>query len=324
MTNCNKMMPYYTEYLEFVKKPPFQVGEKNEYNITYTESDLIVCYVDKVYTFDWENRNNSDTYHDQQICWDWDQSVVDNPNLIVIDQFPKEQIAKLIVEFVNERNRKGAYICDFYYKLDLIKYLYSHWYDYQNTNNVYEQIINEQINLIKKQLIEVGMMRYEDYWDMIENPKNPRYNREKHYTYYLDWLYCFYPLLENGEELILQLVQKVYLDDSQDNLLLGILKMEVNKLAVFYKKFLLAIWKANINTQRSCFNLFNSSTGALAENVKIIYRVGRELGYDYFEELITDKLLRDFWADDSHFDVITIIREELNILHNLAQNKHVK
>lgn len=139
----------------------------------------------------------------------------------ILYSFPKEYTLKLL-----KKNFKGRSIC-YYDSLhrDLVKYTYKIW-------NIYvDDEISEMIDKISKHLIEVANMKKEEYNDIMHNPNNPRYNSAKHYIYYTFWLYAYFPLLKNCEELILKLIEIAYLDDAQDELLFGLYQMEPQKLA---------------------------------------------------------------------------------------------
>ena len=201
---------------------------------------------------------------------------------IILDYFPKDFVIEIINRFINER------IYNYLVYEEVKKYLYSHWND---------NIVKEQVDKIKNILIETSNFTKDEYYDILHNYNNPKYNHEKHYKYYVCWLYCFYPLLDNYEDLILKLVNLVYLDDGQDELLDGLLKMPSKKLVNFYNHFLLNVCKSkNAINQDKCFNIWSIATGAYQQNIEIIKKLKFEENYNILE----DELLYDFWLNDEN------------------------
>lgn len=216
-----------------------------------------------------------------------------NYSIIIFDYFPIDIVKCIIQIFINKR------IYNDYIYMEVKKYLYSHWKDDLVKDNVYQ---------ITNILIETANFSKEEYLDIMTNPKNHKYNREKHYIYYVFWLYCFYPLIEGYAELILKLVNLVYLNDAQDELMDGIERIESTKLLPFYKKFILTVWKSCNYKGTYCFDLFGGGTGSFSQNVRIIKKLKKDLGWDIF----TDDDLKEFWLDFVASSIIEYIKRDVN------------
>lgn len=185
----------------------------------------------------------------------------------VIREFPIEMIKKLLELNFNTRD-----ICYMrYLHIELVKYIFYIWNDTSHE-------LHYMIDKIKDHLIEVAGMNEDDYYDILNNGSNPRYNPDKNYMYYTWWLYPYFPLLEDGENLILKLTSFAYLDDAQDMLMYGIYQMDPHRLYGFFKKFM-----QELHTAVS-FKLFESGTGSLGQ-FRLIAKKLYESGYD----IINDK-----------------------------------
>lgn len=215
---------------------------------------------------------------------------IENFSIVLFDCFPVELVEQIIQLFIDNR------IYNHYVYPEVKKYLYLHWKDNKVPNQV-KQITNI--------LIETANFTKEEYADIITNFENPRYNKNKHYVYYVFWLYCFYPLVENYEELLLKLVNLVHLEDAQDELMDGLFRIESKKLLPFYKKFLIAVWKSNNYRNDQCFDLFSYGTGAIQENAQIMKKLKDELGWDVFNE----PELKEFWNDKENSNQISKLIE---------------
>ena len=191
----------------------------------------------------------------------------------MIKDFPDDIINSLIEANLNTRS-----ICyKHHLHIELVKYIYRIWNDQDNYSfNI--------LTKLKNHLIETATMDKEEYYDILKNPNNKLYYPNRNYIYYSWWLYCFYPLLENGEELILKLIDFVYLEDAQDMLMYGIYQMDCNKLYSFFKKFVLALHKQKQSMeQKPCFYLFETGTGAFGQFDRIKNKL-HENGYNILDD----------------------------------------
>lgn len=199
-----------------------------------------------------------------------------NKKIVLFDAFPLEFVKRIIQLFIDNR---------IYNELlynEVKKFVYSHWND---------EICQDLIKQITDILTETANFSRETYRDIFWC-KHPTY--KSHCKYYVFWLYCFYPMLDNYEDLILKLVNLVFLDDAQDQLLYGIYDIESKKLLPFYKKFLLTVWKSkNCINDSECFDWRSIGTGALFQNAKICNKLKKELNWDIF----TDPDFEEFWKD---------------------------
>lgn len=204
--------------------------------------------------------------------------------------FPIEYMLKLATENFEDRT-----ICYHYQvHIEVVKYIFHIW---PKSVNSPQSEFYDLIQKIKAHLIEAVNFNPQEYYDMLQNKSNPRFNPKKHYIYYTWWLYVYFPLLEDPEEKILKLIDFVYLEDAQDMLMYGIYQLEPAVLAPFFKKFMLALWKQEIDNlagmkkdrhwfgpessakDRICFLILESGTGAMGDTFNILKKLYRS-GYD--------------------------------------------
>ena len=188
-------------------------------------------------------------HHDNNKLTDFD--------CIIINDFPIDFVKELLDINFNTRDISYPYMFLHY---DLIKYLYTNW------NN---KDIKTEVERLKNHLIDTSN-------GVICG------NRDSNALYYTFWLYAYYPLLDNGEELILKLLETIYLNDAHEYLMLGILQMDSKRLERFYKKFLIKASTEYIKNEEnlessikshSSFNPFFHPTGALYDNILILKKI---------------------------------------------------
>ena len=209
------------------------------------------------------NDNSSTSFNNSELISDIDKKYYDI-NYNFLTKFPTDYVLQFLDIYFNTRH-----ICHIeYVNIEIVKFIYHNWN---------QPFIADFINELKKHLIELVNMTRDEYYDILRNSNNKKYNREKHYIYYTWWLYAFYPLIENAQELILKLIDLVYLDDAQDMLLYGIYQINnINELYLLIKNILF-----KLNTQdKPCFYMFESGTGALFQFKMILNKLdirGKEL-----------------------------------------------
>ena len=229
----------YLEYLEFKNTYTFD-SDSDFVNFEDIDDNYILDkYLEKYY--DISSDDYSQKYYDLSYN--------------ILRGFPTD-VLKNIME-LNFETRKVCYKTLLH--IEIVKYIYHIW---DNKEHELHFIVNK----IKNHLIETANMDPVEYYDK----NNPKYNRDKHYIYYTWWLYCFYPLLEDGDDLIIKLVNFVYLEDAQDMLMYGIYQMESKKLYNFFKKLLIALHNRTLTDAKGCFDMFESGTGALGQFTMII------------------------------------------------------
>lgn len=239
-------------------------------------------------------------------------------NFNIIRIFPKE----LVLEWISQ-DFDGRNIC--YHSclhIEVVKYIYYIWNDYVELSeedlSYPDKELCHEIHRIKNHLIETANMDPKEYYDILENKSNPRYNQKKNYIYYTWWLYVYYPLLDNFEELILKLINFVYLSDAQDMLLYGIYQIEPQKLSIFIKKFMLTLWQQDEDRCnqhaaryftiycRPCFCLWDSATGAWTEMIRILKKL-----YDNGYDLLSDPELEKIFQYTNRDDQIVNFKNEV-------------
>jgi len=189
-------------------------------------------------------------------------------NYNIIRDFPKKKLLKWLN--INFESRKICYVKLLH--IELVKFVFHIW----RNNNDGEFSLHVQ--KIKNHLTEVANMNQAEYQDILNNKENPRYNTDKHYIYYTFWLYPYFVLLDNCEELIIKLINLVYLDDAEMHLLYGIYHMEPHKLAPFMKNFLLELWRQNKHfTKKACFGFPGQFAYLILKTLFKLYKNGYDL-----------------------------------------------
>jgi hypothetical protein len=288
-THRNYLTKFIEDFYEIIDI--FNINKyNNDIEYDYSNSNPIMDEINKKKREIQEKKNKMN----------WDIGL-ENYSVIIFDYFPIEIVKKIIQYYVDNK------IYNSYINIEIKKFLYSHWKD---------DLVKDIVQQITDILIETANFTKEEYLDIMSNPKNQRYNFKKHYIYYVFWLYFFYPLIEGYEELIIKLVNIVHLEDAQDELLNGIELIESTKLLVFYKKFILEVWKSCNYRGTMCFDLFNTATGSFGQNVRIIKKLKKDLGWNIF----TDDDLQDFLNDNLNSLNIQYIKKDLEENHDDLEN----
>jgi hypothetical protein len=244
------------------------------------------CDYQRSIEFGWEKEQDLDKYILNKYLeskYDQDNDQDDNRyydlQFNILRDFPTSFIREIME--VNFNSRRVCYK-DFLH-IELVKYTYHIWND--RSHELYDIV-----DRISSHLVEVANMSSEQYYDILHNKDNQKYDSGKHYMYYTWWLYAYYPLLEDGEELILKLIKFAYLEDAQDMLMYGIYQMEHCRLFNFTKKFMVALDEAS-KVGRGCFDLFTSGTGATGQFKRIIDKL-KERDYDILNDKEIEYLYR--------------------------------
>lgn len=144
--------------------------------------------------------------------------------------------------------------------IEVVKYFYSIW---NSTAN--EPRFQNIIDTISKHLYETANLTQQEYIHR-SNEQNCGIIKTS-LRYYTWWLYVFYPLLPNSTELILKLIEVVYLDDAQDSLLYGIYHMKKEQLKEFMPHFLNKLERCR------CFDPNSVGTGASHQIAMIMNKI---------------------------------------------------
>lgn len=166
-------------------------------------------------------------------------------NKCFIKSLNKEVILDVSIQIL----LNGEFLFSILY-IEVVKYFYSIWNSPDN-----DPRFQSIINIISKHLIETSNLTSQEYNQKL-NERNAGDIKGVSFRYYTWWLYVFYPLLPNANQLILKLMEIVYLDDAQDSLLYGIYQMKKEQLIDFFPYFL-----HHLNTFR-CFDPNSTGTGA--------------------------------------------------------------
>lgn len=268
-------MNIYQEFLQFSKDIPFkdENSYNNYYNYDNSEYARLELFLDHKYD------SYSTTESDQHLSiYDLDFSF--------IKYFPIDIIIDILYEHIRGRSFNNSY---YLIHTEAIKYIYGIWNKYINLGKFkkYHELEypdNELYNIVQSinnHLIITANMNPIKYDAILKN------DRKKYYLYYTHYLYAYYPLLENGDELILKLIDFVYLNDAQDDLMYGIYQMEPNKLYHFMIKFMLRLNKQETDydsgnrNSRICFDLFCFGTGSFIQFVRILRKLYKyDPGFD--------------------------------------------
>ncbi|XWV24997.1 putative ORFan [Tupanvirus deep ocean] len=240
-------------------------------------------------------------------------------NFNILRCFPKEYVLELL-----EKNFEDRSICyNNLVHIELVKYTYHIWNNYvgkECSDFTYpENEFCKLINKINDHLFEVANMDEKEYYDILRNDENPRFDRKKNYIYYTWWLYAYFPLMDNAENLILKLVDFVYLNDAQDMLLYGIYQMQPSRLAPFMKDLMLKLFQQEVDHATGkrvcgeCFYMWCGGTGAWSQIIRILGKL-----YNNGFDLMADPDLVDVFGCEtsdgkigSHIpEIYKIIKEE--------------
>lgn len=312
----------YQEYLIFSDK--FDISAYDYDEESFNELSEVQKEIEKVNAFLEIKYNDSSEHHKYN-----------NLNFIFIQNFPRELIAKWMK--INLKTRDICY--QHYLHIEIVKYTYLIWhtYLYQNPDNFdgSSKLLCKIINKIYNHLVEIPNMDPIMYYDILENKMNPKYNRDRNYIYYSWWLYVYYPLIDNCEELILKLISFAYLDDAEDMLLYGIYHMPTSKLAKFIKKFILVIWNQDkkynelhrIDINSTLLEKWRCGRPCLSMRILSfeIIKIFKKLMYDGFN-LLSDS---DFYpiflhGDTNNKDVsfISYINNQIGNIEWCPENHH--
>lgn len=276
------MVYHYKLYLDFDLK--YDV-EKDEHYNDDDEYYTLLKYLETIYITD-----QSDNYDKL------DKNKYNDMEFNVIRDFHYGILLDLIT-----RNFRTRDIC---YKgilhREVYKYICHIWkkYDKIDIKDIPypESQLKECIDTIKQHLIETSNLTQEEYDDILCNPKNKKYDSRRNYRYYSWWLYGYLPLFENGEKLIMKIIEITNIDDAQDVLLDSIYDMEPCRLNKFIKPFLLKLHEQR-KTKRNgpCFEMWCNGTGAGGQMVNIFKKL-YNAGYNLF----MDKELDCIFYDEKH------------------------
>jgi hypothetical protein len=227
---------------------------------------------------------------------------VKNYSIIIFDYFPIELVKQIIQIFID-----NCVYNDIIY-VEIKKYLWVYWN---------EEKISDITNQITSILINTANLSKDEYVKIL-NDYIPGTDQKKYSKYYLFWLYFFYPLIPGYEELVIKLVNLVYLNDAQDELMDGISRIESNELLPFYKKFIVGVWKSSNVYGTICFDLFGGGTGSFSQNVRVIKKLKEDLNWDIF----SDPDLQEFWIDPDNSLSIEHIKRDLEENEENEENKN--
>lgn len=237
----------------------YLVLDKKKKKKIYGKNYLIEKYLTKKY-----ERNYKEKYY--------------NLEYNIIRHFPKNKLLKwLETDF---ESRKICYIPLLH--IELVKFVFSIWHTKDTEFGLY-------VEKIKTHLIDMVNMSREECYDILKNEKNPKFNPERNTIHYTFWLNPYFVLFDNGEELIMKLIDLVNLDGAQEDLLYGIYQMSVERLAPFIKKILIRLWQQDEgmikNVSEPCFSYF------AVHEISMILRKLYKNGYD----LINDPEVRELF-----------------------------
>lgn len=287
----------YKNYLKLLKKQKITL-ECEFINIEHS-NDCLTDLINNFYEYEKidyskPSKKNSNIEKQNEINF---ETGLSNYSVIIFDYFPLDYVKKICQIFIT----RHLYFSKSSIYWEVKKFLYSHWKD------VELQDITGQITEI---LVRTASLTNKEYKQILNNTSH--FCTEYSSRYYVYWLYCFYPLVAGYDDLIIKLVNVVYLGDAQDELLHGIEKINSPELLPFYKKFIVAVWKSRYQEEYDdlqCFQLFCKGTGSLRQNVLIIKKLKKDLNWDIF----ADPDLQEFWLDDYNFKQIKCVKDMLEM-----------
>jgi hypothetical protein len=275
----------YDEYLQFIvdKKSMLDNSYKEEFSKHNKELWILNKFLETKYA-DLLSDENDIQYHDLQFR--------------IMDGWPVRFMLRLLK--VNFESRDICYLQTLH--IEVVKYIFSIWdkyadLPYQRRTFPHGELY-QSISLLKNHLIEAANFDPDEYNRILRDPKHPRFNPDKHYRYYTWWLYCYFPLINNGDELILRLIRFAKLEDAQDMLMFGIYQIQDPKrLASLMIQLITDVDKS--------FDFTQSGTGALRQSIKI-FRKLYQAGYNLLDNPIVQKAIRYTNRDNIEYEAITI------------------
>lgn len=292
-------MSLYEEYIDFLNCSHHEIGDRHPNGDgLITEMTLIseyFAYVHSEYITDVYDKQKDITKNGCIKCLEnyyYLGKTYDDYDFVILENFPEREIKLLINHFINDFTYNNVYI-------EVVKYLYKNW------NN---KIFQKEIREIEKFLTEFGNMTEKQYDDIVHN----RPNNENIYTNNdvrkLQWLSVFYPLINNWENIVLNLIKKTHLFRNKYWLLEGLFNTKPNKLKIIYKEILLNLnkYKNDQNKINYYFNLWTPHYSILLQNCKIIKKINSIPNYDIF----SDEDLKEYWSSnhDKLENIIEILK----------------
>ena len=202
-------------------------------------------------------------------------------NNCIFDDFPVELMKEILK--LNFEGRKIAYFANF--GRELRNFIVSNW-----DNETYKVEMTD----LKNHLIETSKFTKDELQDILKNKTNPRYNPDRNYIYYSWWLYYYLPLFENGEEMILNILQNSYLDDAEDYLMDGIQELFTKeRLEKFLPKFLNCLeYKSFMAPNKPCFYI----------GQQYLINFAKLVG----DKIFDDPELKQYWKDYGSIEELKI------------------
>ena len=270
----------YAEYLEFEKNYNYDTDpyikdisdDIKKYGLTidyYTGKYYILSiFIESKYKDEQAKYENGKYYYGKMN----DDKYYDL-NFNIFKEFPNEFVNQLINETI------WVYLVPILVRIELTKYIINKWSEL------------DIVQKIKDHLLETVTLTYDEIQSK-RSKLEEKYNT--HYSlYYTDWLYCFYYLLPNYEELIIKLMNILNLDDGSEFLFWGIYQLEPERLNKFFKRFLLECHKVHLDP-------YHESTGSI-HDTKYILKKLKNHGYNLMAdpELQEIKKIYNIYDDES-------------------------
>ncbi|AYV84558.1 MAG: putative orfan [Hyperionvirus sp.] len=183
----------------------------------------------------------------------------------IMTDFSIDMLDDLISAYFNEPQ-----ICyTMYLHIELVKYIYAIWND--ESHKLYHWV-----TAIKTHLVKTANLSRDELYDVMQ-----RRERGSSALFYTWWLYVYYPLVPDAENLMLKLTKIARFNDAQDMFMYGIYQMEPKRLYHFMKNWLPSLYE--IEPLLMCFDPLCSSTGAL-DQLKMIADKLNAAGMRLFDE----------------------------------------
>jgi len=208
-------------------------------------------------------------------------------NFNIIRDFPSYLILGWIKDKITVSYDSG------HLHIEVIKYIF-----YANSHmDQVDEKIQEEIKGIKNKLFEIANKPATDNWQ---------------YRYNLSNLHACYILLENYEGIILNLIDVMYLDDAQDDLLYGIYQLPSKELAAFIKKLLLKLdYQKNNYKRKESFDPTKHATGALYDILKIFKKLYLD-GYNLLNDAEIKEMFNYVKRNGEESNHLDRLQEKLN------------
>lgn len=275
----------YNDFLLCLKGTSEYIEQSKYHNLS--QYDILGIFFYRIYHYNYNDINKKNIKECKELTYSEIKSRYYDLNFSHLHNFPLNLTIGLCLSNLYTRN--VAY--NYYLHIEVVKFMYSIIPKYKTYTDIDIQHLNypdnEYAKLVKlyiKNISETAMLDSNEYDNIMYDNSNPNYNPKRNSTCYTWWLYCYYPLIDNGLNLLLKLVKFIYINGLQSPLLYGIYQMNSNDIEKFIKPLLTTCFtKYNRSyITRQCFYM---DSGAYSEIKDILIKLYKDGYYDCIKSL---------------------------------------